>query len=80
MAAANATATMALLLQAANSDTQNCANSLGEVDPTTPAIRLPPQLPEASQSRTTATSFHFPDTTTFQNFQTAVEVWIANEK
>ena len=70
---------MALPLQAANSDTQNCANTLGEVDLTTPANGRLYSYPNPANPNN-GHPFHFPDTTTYQAFTTAVGTWIANEK
>jgi len=75
----NASATGALPLQAANGDTQNCANTLGEVDVTTPANSRLYSFPNPANGGN-GHPFHFPDAATFQNFVNAVNPWIANEK
>jgi hypothetical protein len=75
----NTSATMALPLQTANGDTQNCANTLGEVDLTTPANGRLYSYPNPANPNN-GHPFHFPDTTTYQAFTTAVGTWIANEK
>jgi hypothetical protein len=76
---ANAGATGAFPLRAADSDTQNCANTLGEVDVTTPANSRLFSFPNPNNGGN-GHPFHFPDATTFQSFQGAVNVWITNEK
>jgi hypothetical protein len=75
----NASATGAFPLQTANGDTQNCANTLGEVDVTTPANSRLFSYPDPANPNN-GHPFHFPDATTFQNFENAVGMWIANEK
>jgi hypothetical protein len=75
----NASATGAFPLQTANGDTQNCANTLGEVDVNTPANSRLYSYPNPANPNNNH-PFHFPDTTTFQSFMTAVNPWIANEK
>jgi hypothetical protein len=76
---ANASATGAFPLQAANGDTQNCANTLGEVDVNTPANSRIYSYPNPANGGNNH-PFHFPDATTFQNFQNTVNQWIATEK
>jgi hypothetical protein len=75
----NASATGALPLQAANGDTENCANTLGEVDVSTPANSRLFSYPNPANPGN-GHPFHFPDATTFQSFENAVGMWIANEK
>jgi hypothetical protein len=75
----NASATGALPLQAANGDSVNCANTLGEVDLTTPANSRIFSFPDPSKGNN-GHPFHFANATDFQTFQTAVTTWITTEK
>ena len=75
----NTSATMAFPLQASNTDTQSCANTLGEVDVNTPANGRLYSYPNPANTNN-GHPFHFPDTTTYTAFTTAVGMWIANEK
>jgi mono/diheme cytochrome c family protein len=75
----NASATGALPLRAADGDTINCANTLGEVDVATPANSRLYSFPNPANGGN-GHPFHFPDAATFQAFTTAVNPWIANEK
>jgi hypothetical protein len=75
----NASATGAFPLQAANGDSVNCANSLGEIDTTTPANSRIFSFPDPSKGNN-GHPFHFANATDFQTFQTAVTTWITAEK
>jgi cytochrome c553 len=74
----NASATSAFPLSA-TTDTQNCANTLGEVNVTTPANGNLFAYPNPANPGN-GHPFHFPDTATYTTFTDAVSMWITNEK